>query len=111
MFKTIEIDGKELEFAANAATPFRYKQVFKSDLFYVLSDEKRAEEQGAEAIMRLAYIMNKQAEKADMNKLNEDDFIAWLEGFSAMAFVNASEDIINAYMESTVGTATPKEEE
>ena len=107
MYKTIEIDGKELEFAANAATPFRYKQVFKSDLFAVLCNEERAEEQGAEVVMRLAYIMHNQAQKADMNKLNEDGFIEWLEGFSSMAFVNSAEDIINAYMDSTVGTATP----
>ena len=107
MYKTIEIDGKELEFAANAATPFRYKQVFKSDLFAVLGNEERVEEQGAEVVMRLAYIMHNQAQKTDMNKLNEDGFIEWLEGFSSMAFVNSAEDIINAYMDSTVGTATP----
>jgi len=107
MFKTIVIDGKEMSVAANAATPFRYKQVFKQDLFSVLGNEKRAEEEGAEAVMRLAYIMHNQAEKADMNKLNEEAFIEWLEGFSAMAFVNAADEIVNAYMDSTVGTATP----
>lgn len=111
MFKTIVIDGKEMSVAANAATPFRYKQVFKQDLFSVLGNEKRAEEEGAEAVMRLAYIMAKQADKADMAKLNEDDFIDWLEGFSAMAFINAADDIVNAYMDSATGTATPKEEE
>ena len=107
MYKKVTIDGNELEFTANAATPFRYKQVFKSDLFAVLGNEERAEEEGAEVVMRLAYIMHNQAQKADMNKLNEEDFINWLEGFSAMAFVDSAEDIINAYMDSTVGTATP----
>lgn len=107
MYKTIEIDGKEMEFAANAATPFRYKQIFKSDLFSVLADEKRVEEEGAELIMRLAYIMNKQAEKADMSKLNEDEFISWLEGFSAMAFINNADEIMTVYTDSTIGTATP----
>ena len=107
MYKTIAIDGREMELAANAATPFRYKQVFHQDLFAVFGNEKRAEEEGAEAVMRLAYIMAKQAEKADMNKLNEDEFITWLEDFSAMAFVDAAEDIINAYMDSKVSTAMP----
>ena len=107
MYKKVTIDGNELEFAANAATPFRYKQVFKSDLFAVLGNEERAEEEGAEVVMRLAYIMHNHAQKADMNKQNEEDFINWLEGFSAMAFVDSAEDIINAYMDSTVGTATP----
>lgn len=107
MYTTILVDGKEMGLSANAATPFRYKQVFKSDLFAVLGNEKRAEEEGAEVVTRLAYIMHNQAEKADMNKLNEDDFITWLEGFSAMAFINVADEIINAYMDSTIGTATP----
>jgi len=107
MYKTVMVDGKAMGLSANAATPFRYKQVFKSDLFAVLGNEKRAEEEGAEVVTKLAYIMHNQAEKADMNKLNEDDFITWLEGFSAMAFINAADDIVNVYMDSTVGTATP----
>lgn len=107
MYKTIEIDGKEMEFAANAATPFRYKQTFKADLFSVLADEKRVTEEGAEVIMRLAYIMNNQAKKADMGKLNEDDFIEWLEGYSAMAFINAADEIMTVYTDSAKGTATP----
>lgn len=107
MFKKITIDGKELEFAANAATPFRYKQVFKKDLFAILGNEAKAESEGVEAVTELAYIMVKQAEKADMNKLNYDEFIMWLEDFSGMAFINAAEDILNVYMDSTVGTATP----
>ena len=107
MYKTIVIDLKEMQLAANAATPFRYKQTFKSDLFAVLGNEKKAEEEGVEVVTRLAYIMHNQADKADMSKLNEDDFIAWLEDFSPMAFINASEEIISVYMDSTVGTATP----
>ena len=107
MFKTITIDGKEIDFAANAATPFRFKQTFHKDLFAVLGNEQKAETEGVEAVTQLAYIMAKQAEKADMGKLNEDDFITWLEGFSPMAFVNSAEDILNAYMDSTVSTATP----
>lgn len=107
MYKTIEIDGKELSVAANAATPFRYKQVFHQDLFAVLGNEKRAEEEGAEAIMKLAYIMHNQAEKADMNKLNEEGFIAWLEGFSALAFINAADEIMTAYTDSAKSTAMP----
>ena len=107
MFKKLTIDGKEIEFAANAATPFRFKQVFKKDLFAILGNEQKAETEGVEAITQLAYIMAKQAEKADMNKLTEDEFLTWLEGFSGMAFVENAEDILNVYMDSTVGTATP----
>lgn len=108
MYKTITIDGKEMGFAANAATPFRFKQTFHKDLFYILGNEKRAEEDGVETITQLAFIMAKQAEKADMNKLNNDAFLEWLEGFSPMAFVDSAEDILNAYMDQTVSTAEAK---
>lgn len=107
MFKTLTIDGKELALAANAATPFRFKQTFKKDLFYVLGDEKRAEQDGLETIMQLAFIMAKQAEKADMNKLNEEEFVNWLEGFGTMAFIDSADEILNAYMENTISTSTP----
>lgn len=107
MFKTMEIGGKELELVANAATPFRFKQVFHKDLFSVLGNEERAAEEGVETITQLAYIMTKQAEKADMNKLSEDGFIQWLEDFPPMAFVDSAEEILNAYMDQTEGTATP----
>ncbi len=107
MFKTITIDGRELELSANAATPFRFKQVFKKDLFAILGNEDKAQNEGVEAVTQLAFIMAKQAEKADMNKLNEDGFIEWLEGFGSMAFVESAEDILNVYMDSTIGTAIP----
>lgn len=107
MFKKVTIGGREVELAANAATPFRFKQVFQKDLLQILGNEKKAEEEGVDAVTQLAYIMAKQAEGVDMNKLTFDEFIAWLEGFSAMAFIEAAEDIVNAYMETTQTSATP----
>ena len=107
MFKTLNIDGREVEFSANAATPFRYRQIFHKDLLSILGNEEKAQNEGVEAVTELAFIMAKQAEKADMGKLNEDVFFEWLEGFGSMAFVNNAEDILNIYMESTETTATP----
>ena len=43
MYKKVTIDGKELEFTANAATPYRYKQVFHRDLLKILGNEANAE--------------------------------------------------------------------
>jgi hypothetical protein len=107
MFKTLTIDGKEMEFSANAATPFRYRQVFHKDLLAILGNEERAQNEGVETVTELAYIMAKQAEKCDMNKLNVDGFMEWLEGFGSMAFVNSAEDILSVYMDSTETTSTP----
>ena len=105
MYKKVNIDGKEVELVANAATPFRFRQVFKKDLFSILGNETKAQTEGVEAVTQLAYIMSKQAEKADMDKLNEDEFINWLEGFGPMAFVHSAETILNVYMDSTDETS------
>ena len=107
MYKKVTVDGKEMEFAANAATPFRYKQVFKRDLLSIFANEDNAQAEGVEAVTELAYIMNRQAEKADMNKLTYDEFISWLEGFSPMAFVEAAEDIMDVYVGSSETSSTP----
>ena len=107
MFKKLTIDGREIEFAANAATPFRFKQVFQKDLLQILGNEEKAEKEGVEAITQLAFIMAKQAEKADMGKLTYDEFLTWLEDFSAMAFVDGAEEILNVYMDQTQNTSTP----
>lgn len=107
MYKKLEIDGKEIELVANAATPFRFKQIFKKDLLSILGNEDKAQNEGVEAVTELAFIMAKQAEKADMNKLNYDMFIDWLEDFGPMAFVDSAENILAVYMESTASTSTP----
>lgn len=107
MFKTLNVDGREIEFSANAATPFRYRQIFHKDLLSILGNEEKAQNEGVEAVTELAFVMAKQAEKADMGKLNEEMFFEWLEGFGSMAFVNSAEDILNVYMESTETTSTP----
>lgn len=109
MYKKIKIDGTDMELLANAATPFRFRQVFQKDLMAVFANEERAQREGLEVVTELAYIMNKQAQKADLSKLSFDDFIEWLEGFGPMAFVEASEDIIGVYVESSRTLSTPSE--
>ena len=86
MVKTIAIGGREYIFAANAATPFRYKQLFNEDLFVVFSEAAKTEESAplAETVAKMAYIMIRQAEKADMNKISMEDFMSWLEDFGPM---------------------------
>lgn len=112
MVKTINVGGRELIFAANAATPYRYKQLFNEDLFEVFTTaSKSGEEESfamADVITRLAYIMTRQAEKADMNAISMDDFIAWLEDFGPMDIVLAGEEILNFYLSTTNGSIVPK---
>lgn len=111
MVKTIAIGGREYIFAANAATPFRYKQLFNEDLFVIFSKASADTENTAtlaETVTRLAYIMIRQAEKADMNNISMDDFLTWLEDFAPMDLMMAGEGILNFYLSSSNGSIIPK---
>ncbi len=114
MVKTIKIGGGEAILAANAATPYRFKQVFGEDLFKIFgATTQRSDEENielADTVMKMAYIMMRQGENADMNRLSEEDFMKWLEGYAPMDIVLAGENIIDLYMSSTQGSITPKKE-
>lgn len=111
MVSNIMVGGNEFSLIANAATPFRFKQIFGTDLLMVFQKSTQSEEDGmilSEVVTQLAYIMHKQAEKADMNRLSIDDFYAWLEDYEPMDFVMVGQEIINVYMASTIPTSTAK---
>lgn len=105
MLKTIKLNGgKELTLTANAATPFRFKQLFGGDLLQIFQEASKAGEDNleiTETISQLAFVMLKQAEKADLSSVTEADFFAWLEEFEPMDFAWAAGDIINIYMQTT----------
>lgn len=102
----INIDGREMEFAANAATPIRFKQIFKTDLMRMFQDTENADHY--EAVTQLAYIMNAQAEGKGFSGKSFDDYCTWLEGFTPMAFLNVAEEIVAVWTESETTTSTPK---
>lgn len=123
MYKTLTLtlaDGetkKEFGFLAVGTTPYRYRQVFHSDLMKDISDlvNGRLEAIGDNADFmvtdRLAFIMNCQAEKMDMNCINFDMFIDWLEQFDAASMFNHLNDFINIYLGNKESTSNPKKEE
>ena len=98
MIGTVHLTGgREIQMQANAATPVRYRQVFNENILTYLTGSKPVEE-AAEMVPRLAYIMTRSAEGADMNKLSREDFITWLEGFEATDFMEgATEEIMAIY--------------
>lgn len=108
MKRTILIDGCEMEFAANAATPIRYKQVFNEDLLKVAQELENADYYGV--VTKLAYIMHAQADGKGYKGMSFDAFADWLEGFSSMAFMNVAEDIINLWTESEETKSRPKKQ-
>lgn len=112
MQSTIMLDGgKEVKLAANAATPFRFKQLFGKDLLRLFNDSSKNESEMvdlADTITELAFIMNSQAEGRDMNRLSLDEFYSWLEDYEPMDFIVKSQEVVNVYLSSTQVSAESK---
>lgn len=110
MLRTVQVGEKELNLLANAATPIRYKMVFGEDImvaFNQINSEKRDTGEVLNITSQLAYIMNCQAEydKKALSMVSKESYLEWLEDFGSMDFVNASEAIINTYLDTT-GTSS-----
>lgn len=101
MYKEIKIGNITVPLLANGATPLRYKLIFGKDL---MSEFQGASENAARAmdsLPELTFIMAKAAEakegKVDMNLLNQQMYLEWLEQFGPMDIPMASDEIVNLY--------------
>jgi len=105
--KTPDGEKRTVPMLANAATPIRYKMVFGKDLLNSMMFTGGTD-LDIEIIGRLAYLLNKQAIKADLAKLTEDDYIDWLEGFDSMAFIDSAQEIVGVYLGSRGNSSKAK---
>lgn len=105
MTTTITIEGRELAMTANAATSYRYKQIFHKDLLKEFTGIQ--DSMSIELVEEMAYVMHKQG-TGEADKANMNDYIAWLEGFEPLSFADAAAEIINIYAQQKVGTSTAK---
>src|SRR3954469_3865115 len=101
MEKTITIDGRDIRFKTNGATPMRYKAQFKRDLFKDILKMASLEQAigkkkinvgdfevlDFEVFYNVAWLMSK---TADPNIL---DPIAWLETFVEFPLVDVMPDL------------------
>ncbi len=110
MYRVIKIGEKEVEMVATAATTYRYKQIFRRDYYRELNSEDRDKFDNVDIYTRMGFVMAKQAEKADMSKLNEEDFFEWLEQFDPLAVSMAVDQISLLANGSKEGTVDPKKE-
>lgn len=103
MYAKIMIGEKEVELAANAATPFFYTAVFKKDLMKEQAPLFSGKTDPAESfglVNELAFIMAMNAQRSmdDMLKLTQDDYIGWLSGFEVFDLMSASQNILAVYL-------------
>lgn len=121
MFKTLKLtmaDGNEKEFGflAVGSTPYRFKQLFKQDLLVEItklinSDMDGVSEKADFSIVeKLAFVMNCQAEKRDLNCQNFDTFLEWVDQFETSELFNNITDILGIYLGNKRSTSEPKKE-
>lgn len=116
MYKVIVLNDKKMELMSNAATPIRYKQIFRKDLLteFTRLDGKSDDEklQAIDTIQQLAFVMNKQAtaSREEINRLNYDSFVEWLEDFEADAFYQKEimDAVINTWFKNNKSTSISK---
>jgi len=104
--KTPNGEERTVPMLANAATPIRYKMIFGKDLLNAALFSSG--DLDLEVVSRLAFLLSKQAAKADMSRVSEDDYIEWLEDFDSMAFVDGAQDIFAVYIGSRNNTSKAK---
>ena len=112
MFKELKIGDKTIPMLANGATPLRYKLVFKKDIIAEFQLAENDYSKVTNSMPELAFIMAKQAEasqgNADLNLLNFDMYMAWMEQFEPMDLVLASDEIIDLYLGNNQTSSEPK---
>lgn len=113
MQRDIEIGDKTVAMRANAATAYRYRQVFKGDLLteLVARQNNPNDPEYIELIQRLGYILAAAAEGKDMNTLSEVDYVDWLENFEAVELMEALPKIMEVYIGNKVQKSTPKKKD
>ena len=108
MEKTIQIDGKNINFKATAGTPKRYLATYHRDMIKDLQKLVKAQESGEtlssemlEIFLDASYIMAKQADPEGVP--NDED--EWLDGFGMFSIYEVLPQIIELWglqIETTV---------
>lgn len=90
-------DGGELKLAANAATKYRYREIFGEDMLVAIASAGEDLAVTAELYEKMAYVMMLQAEKKAASG-SKDGFMEWLDTLSANDIIDNAEEIIDIYM-------------
>ena len=99
MYREIKIGEVSIPMKATAATALRYRHVFGQDLMTEFQNVGQDTGLGMSALQQLAFIMACAADpEKDMNKLNDEVYMEWLDKFEPLDFAEAAEEIINLYV-------------
>lgn len=109
MYKDVTIGSKTVGMAANALSPYLFKQVFRSDFL----KEIQKPEPDEDLFVKMGFIFAKQAEVTELSKLtklNETDFFKWLQDFEPLDVMVATGEISGLYYTQSESSSVPKNE-
>lgn len=116
MTKTIQIDGKEIQFKATAATPRVYRQAFGRDIYIDLTtlyeEMEKGETLSVESLStyeNISFVMAMQAEGKTINRetVNED-MSEWLDQFETFSIYRVVPQIMELWRLNAEQTIEPK---
>lgn len=108
MTREIEIGGKPIKFTANGATPVFYKMFFRKDLLKEITSSDDGLILASDSVPELAFIMAKQADGADMYKLEHKHYIEFLTLFNPLDLPIKGAEIFGVYTADSVPTEESK---
>lgn len=113
MQKTVKIGEIDVMMRSSAATAIRYRNTFREDIMQTLMnmDPEKMDAAVIEKIQKLGYVMARSAERADMTRLTEDDYMIWLDQFETIDMAQASKEILMLYLGNKLSISELKKTE
>ncbi len=122
MYKQIKMrmtDGsiQDIPFMATGSTPIRYRMMYHADLTKDLtklinaSNMTLSDDADLIVLDRLAFLMNCHAEHRDMNALDPNELVDWLDKFEAGEMLGHVNEIIAIYLGNKESTSEPKKDD
>jgi len=111
MFNIVKIGDKEVPMLSMASVDLYYRNIFHEDAIKLQASGNFDEGDLINFVSRMAFVMAKFAELKDrkeMNKLNEDMFLDWLDQFERQDFINALVDVRLTYEGQAVTASDAK---
>jgi len=103
------IGSVPVKFTGNAATAYRFKQLFRHDLMKAFMEQ--GQNMDTDTILELAFVMKCQGEgftSEQFNQLTEDDYVEWLGGMDFITLMEAVPEIIGVWADTSKITVKSK---
>lgn len=115
MFKVVKIGDKDVPMLGMASANVYYRRIFGADPLLIQDGSKELTPgESINLYMGMGFVMAKMAELKDrqaMLKLNEGDFIDWLDQFQTDEIIDALLDIASVYNGQNLSLSEKKAED